>query len=156
MSAELEGKVLSAVLKDKQIHILLQSNPDSLFKTHKDVWEFIRNYQEQNSVVPSINLVIEKFRDFDPQGEIGSTKHHLEELRVSHLQNSLSSILMDTATKLKTNEPVEALLITIFQRVLLLVSLAFFLPILLLVSLGSRYLWLFKHGRTEESHYSSR
>jgi replicative DNA helicase len=109
MSAELEGKVLSAVLKDKQIHILLQSNPDSLFKTHKDVWEFIRNYQEQNSVVPSINLVIEKFRDFDPQGEIGSTKHHLEELRVSHLQNSLSSILMDTATKLKTNEPVEAL-----------------------------------------------
>ncbi len=109
MSADLEGKVLSAVLKDKQIHILLQSNPDSLFKTHKDVWEFVRNYQEQNSVVPSINLVVEKFRDFDPQGEIGSTKHHLEELRVSHLQNSLSSILMDTANKLKTNEPVDAL-----------------------------------------------
>jgi len=109
VSADLEGKVLSAVLKDKQIHILLQSNPDSLFKTHKDVWEFVRNYQEQNSVVPSINLVVEKFRDFDPQGEIGSTKHHLEELRVSHLQNSLSSILMDTANKLKTNEPVDAL-----------------------------------------------
>ena len=34
MSAELEAKVLSAVLKDKQIHILLQANPDNLFKTH--------------------------------------------------------------------------------------------------------------------------
>ena len=58
MSADLEGKVLSAVLKDKQIHILLQANPDSLFKTHKDVWDFIRTYQEQNSSVPPVNLVI--------------------------------------------------------------------------------------------------
>jgi len=49
MSAELEGNVLSALLKDKQIHILLQANPDALFKTHKDVWDFIRNYQEQYS-----------------------------------------------------------------------------------------------------------
>jgi replicative DNA helicase len=109
MSADLEGKVLSAVLKDKQIHILLQANPDSLFKTHKDVWDFIRTYQEQNSSVPPVNLVIEKFRDFDPVGEIGGTKHHLEELRTEHLQSSLSNVLMDTAGKLKLNQPVEAL-----------------------------------------------
>ncbi len=109
MSAELEGKVLSAVLKDKQIHVLLQANPDSLFKTHKDVWDFIRNYQEQNSSVPPIDLVVEKFRDFDPVGEIGGTKHHLEELRTEHLQSSLSNVLMDTASKLKNNQPNEAL-----------------------------------------------
>jgi len=109
MSAELEGKVLSAVLKDKQIHVLLQANPDSLFKTHKDVWDFIRNYQEQNSSVPPIDLVVEKFRDFDPAGEIGGTKHHLEELRTEHLQSSLSNVLMDTASKLKNNQPNEAL-----------------------------------------------
>jgi replicative DNA helicase len=109
MSAELESKVLSAVLKDKQIHILLQSNPDSLFKTHKDIWDFIRNYQEQNSSVPPINLVIEKFRDFSPVGEIGGTKHHLEELRTANLQTGLSNVLMDTANKLKLNQPVEAL-----------------------------------------------
>jgi replicative DNA helicase len=109
MSAELEGKVLSAVLKDKQIHILLQANPDALFKTHKDVWDFIRNYQEQNSTVPPVDLVVEKFRDFNPVGEIGGTKHHLEELRTEHLQNSLSNVLMDTASKLKNNQPNEAL-----------------------------------------------
>jgi replicative DNA helicase len=109
MSAELEGKVLSAVLKDKQIHILLQANPDLLFKTHKDVWDFIRNYQEQNSSVPPVELVVEKFRDFDPVGEIGGTKHHLEELRTEHLQSSLSNVLMDTASKLKNNQPNEAL-----------------------------------------------
>jgi hypothetical protein len=33
MSVDLEAKVLSAVLKDKQIYVLLQANPDSLFRT---------------------------------------------------------------------------------------------------------------------------
>lgn len=109
MSVDLEGKTLSAVLKDKQIHVLLQANPDSLFKTHKDIWDFIKNYQEKNSTVPSINLVVEKFRDFNPEGEIGSTKHHLEELRSNHLTNTLSNLLMETANKLKTDQPTEAL-----------------------------------------------
>ena len=109
MSAELEAKVLSAVLKDKQLHVLLQANPDSLFKTHKDVWDFIKQYSEQNSVVPSIPLVIEKFRDFSPVGEIGNTKYHLEELRTSYLQDSLSGVLMSTAKQLQENKPNDAL-----------------------------------------------
>jgi replicative DNA helicase len=109
VSAELEAKVISAVLKDKQLHILLQANPDSLFKTHKDIWEFIKNYQSQNSTLPSVGLVVEKYRDFVPVGEIGGTKHHLEELRTQYLQNNLSNILLDTASKLKNNQPIEAL-----------------------------------------------
>jgi len=109
VSAELEAKVLSAVLKDKQLHVLLQANPDSLFKTHKDVWDFIKQYSEQNSVVPSIPLVIEKFRDFSPIGEIGNTKYHLEELRTSYLQDSLSGVLMSTAKQLQENRPNDAL-----------------------------------------------
>jgi replicative DNA helicase len=109
MSADLEAKVLSAVLKDKQLHVLLQANPDSLFRTHKDVWDFIKQYSEQNSVVPSIPLVTEKFRDFSPVGEIGNTKYHLEELRTSYLQDSLSSVLMSTAKQLQDNKPNDAL-----------------------------------------------
>jgi replicative DNA helicase len=109
MSAELEAKVLSAVLKDKQLHVLLQANPDTLFRTHKDVWDFIKQYSEQNSVVPSIPLVIEKFRDFSPIGEIGNTKYHLEELRTSYLQDSLSGVLMSTAKQLQENKPNDAL-----------------------------------------------
>jgi replicative DNA helicase len=109
VSAELEAKVLSAVLKDKQLHVLLQANPDSLFRTHRDVWEFIKQYSEQNSTVPSIPLVVEKFRDFNPVGEIGNTKYHLEELRTSYLQDSLSSVLMSTAKQLQDNKPNDAL-----------------------------------------------
>ena len=51
--SDLEAKVLSAVLKDKQIHVLFQANPDTLFRTHKDVWDFVKNYYEQNSTVPT-------------------------------------------------------------------------------------------------------
>lgn len=109
MSADLEGKVLSAVLKDKQIHVLLQANPDMLFKTHKDVWDFIRKYQEQNSSIPPLEIVVEKFRDFIPATEVGGTKHHLEELRTEHLNSSLGNVLIETANKLKNNQPNEAL-----------------------------------------------
>jgi hypothetical protein len=49
-------------------------------------------------------------------------------------------------------EQIWQVLITTYLVALLLVSLAFFLPILLLVNLGLHFLWLFKHGRMEESH----
>jgi len=109
MSAELEAKVLSALLKDKQMHVLLQANPDSLFRTHKDVWDFIRNYHEQNSTTPTISLVLEKFKDFKSDGEIGNTKYHLEELRTAFLESNLSNVLMSTANQLQNNKPNEAL-----------------------------------------------
>jgi replicative DNA helicase len=109
MSADLEGKVLSAVLKDKQLHVLLQANPDNLFRSHKDIWNFIKSYSEQNSNLPPVSLIVEKFRDFSPISEVGNTKYHLEELRTSYLQDSLSGILMSTAKQLQDNKPNDAL-----------------------------------------------
>ena len=41
-----EAKVINAVLKDKQIHVLLQANVDGILRTHSDIWTFIRNYFE--------------------------------------------------------------------------------------------------------------
>ncbi len=59
-----EAKLISAVLSDKQIHVLLQANVDNLLRTHNDVWNFIRLYSENNQSVPPASLVVEKFRDF--------------------------------------------------------------------------------------------
>ena len=58
-----EAKLISAVLQDKQVHVLLQANVDNLLRTHNDIWEFVRNYTEKNGGVPPLNLVVEKFRD---------------------------------------------------------------------------------------------
>jgi len=92
-----ESKLISAVLEDKQVHVLLQANVDSILRTHGDIWQFIRNYYEQNAVAPPLSLVVEKFRDFEPSKDIGATKHHLEELQVEYLNDSLKDILREAA-----------------------------------------------------------
>ena len=78
MATGLEDKVLTAVLNDAQVHVLLQADASKLFRTHGDIWDFIKGYYEQNQIVPSVRLVKEKFLDFEPQADVGATKHHLD------------------------------------------------------------------------------
>ena len=107
--ADIESKVISAVLDDKQIHVLLQANVDTLLRTHNDVWNFVRSYFEQNSCVPPVSLVVEKFRDFEPVSGVGATKHHLEELQAAYLSDSLKEMLRDAASNVQSGEAVNAL-----------------------------------------------
>ena len=104
-----EAKLLTAVLQDKQVHVLLQANIDNLLKTHNDVWNFIRNYTEHNSAVPPVGLVVEKFRDFIPAEGIGATKHHLEELQTEYLNDSLKDIIRSAATEIQGGQGSKAL-----------------------------------------------
>jgi replicative DNA helicase len=96
-----EAKLITAVLEDKQIHVLLQANIENLLRTHTDIWNFIRNYSEHNACLPPVSLVIEKFRDFEPVKDIGSTKHHLEELQTEYLNDSLKDILRSAASEIQ-------------------------------------------------------
>jgi replicative DNA helicase len=80
-----------------------------LFRTHKDIWHFIRDYTEQNTTLPPSSLVIEKFRDFEPASDVGATKHHLDELRASVLDSNLKDIIKSSAGLLNENRPVDAL-----------------------------------------------
>jgi replicative DNA helicase/sulfur relay (sulfurtransferase) DsrC/TusE family protein len=104
-----ESKLISAVLKDKQAHVMLQANVEGILKTHLDVWQFIRKYYEHNATVPPVELVVEKFRDFEIADGVGSTKHHLEELQAEYLVNSLKDILRSAATDVQGGLGVEAL-----------------------------------------------
>jgi replicative DNA helicase len=104
-----ESKLISAVLQDKQIHVLLQANVDTLLRTHNDIWSFIRNYSENNGSVPPTNLVVEKFRDFSPIDGVGATKHHLEELQGEYLNDSLKDIIRVAAGEVQAGEGVKAL-----------------------------------------------
>ena len=104
-----EAKVISAVLKDKQMHVLLQANVENLLRTHNDIWNFIRLYSENNGTVPPVSLVVEKFRDFIPVDEVGSTKHHLEELQTEYLTESIKDILRSAASEVQGGNGSEAL-----------------------------------------------
>jgi replicative DNA helicase len=105
----IEAKVISAVLEDKQIHVLLQANVDNLLRTHNDIWQFIRNYSEQNGGVPPMSLVVERFRDFQPESGVGATKHHLEELQTEYLNDSLKDILKSAASEVQAGSGTKAL-----------------------------------------------
>ena len=104
-----ESKLISAVLKDKQAHVLLQANIDSILRTHGDIWTFIRKYFEANGSTPPVSLVVEKFRDFIPTEEVGATKHHLEELRAEYLTDSLKDIIRSAASNVQSGNGPEAL-----------------------------------------------
>jgi replicative DNA helicase len=104
-----EAKLITAVLKDKQIHVLLQANVDNLLRTHSDIWNFIRLYSENNQSLPPVDLVREKFRDFEPVEGIGATKHHLEELQVEYLNDSLKDIIKNAAGEVQSGNGPQAL-----------------------------------------------
>jgi hypothetical protein len=104
-----EARLISAVLQDKQVHVLLQANVENILRTHNDIWQFIRNYSEHNGTVPPVTLVVDKFRDFHPVDGIGATKHHLEELQAEYLNDSLKDILRNTAADVQIGKGTEAL-----------------------------------------------
>ena len=104
-----EAKVITAVLQDKQIHVLLQANVELLLRSHNDIWNFIRLYSENNQALPPIDLVREKFRDFEPVEGVGSTKHHLSELQTDYLNDSLKDLLRNAAGEVQTGNGTEAL-----------------------------------------------
>jgi replicative DNA helicase len=104
-----EARVISALLEDKQMHVLLQANVENLLRTHNDIWNFIRLYFENNGSVPPASLVVEKFRDFEPVAGIGATKHHLEELQTEYLNDSLKDILRSAAGEVQGGEGTKAL-----------------------------------------------
>lgn len=107
--ANTESKLISAVLEDKQVHVLLQANVDNILRTHNDIWTFIRNYFEQNGSTPPTSLVVDKFRDFEPVSGVGATKHHLEELQAEFMTDSLKDILRNAASEVQNDQGVAAL-----------------------------------------------
>lgn len=107
--ANLEAKTLSAVLNDKQIHILLQANAGQMLRTHADIWDFIRDYYEQNQTAPPINVVQQKFPDFDYTKDTGATKHHLDELRTDFLNDNVKVMLRSAASQVQEGDSIAAL-----------------------------------------------
>jgi replicative DNA helicase len=104
-----EAKLITAVLQDKQLHVLLQANVENLLRTHGDIWQFIRKYYEANGTVPPVSLVVEKHRDFSPAEGIGSTKYHLDELQHEYVNESLKQILMSSASEVQSGNGANAL-----------------------------------------------
>jgi replicative DNA helicase len=91
------------------MHVLLQANVESLLRTHNDIWEFTRNYYDQNQSIPPISIVKQQFPDFDYTAETGATKHHLDELRQDYLVDNVKMMLRAAATDVQEGKATDAL-----------------------------------------------
>lgn len=107
--SNVESKLISAVLEDKQVHVLLQANVENLLTTHLDVWQFIRTYYENNLTSPPKELVVEKFRDFVPEDNVGATKYQLEQLQHNYMNSALREVLKTAAADVQADKATEAL-----------------------------------------------
>ena len=104
-----EDKVLTAVLRDKQVHTLMQNNVQDYLVTHSDIWSFIQNYYDKHNSVPPESLVSDNFRDFEPISVVGTTKHHFDELRAEWRDQRVREILRAAANEVQTGDPDSAI-----------------------------------------------
>lgn len=105
-----EAKLINAVCKNKDIHTLLEGDADMLFTSYKDVWEGIKKYYYAYQTIPDIQLVSEKFRDFDVV-EVGNTptKFFLNELREDFIKSKMRNLFLDQNKALNEKSGTEVL-----------------------------------------------
>lgn len=105
-----EAKLINAVCKNKDIHTLLEGDADMLFTSYKDVWEGVKSYYYKYQTVPDIELISERYRDFDV-AEIGTTptKFFLNELREDFIKNKMRNLFLDQNKALNEKSGTEVL-----------------------------------------------
>ena len=105
----LEGRVLSSVLNDKDIHVIMQANADELFVTHGDIWDFIKNHYDKYQSIPTPKIVLENHPDFDYEPEAVGTKYHLDALREHYIDSNTRMIVRKAAGLLQDGKSGDAL-----------------------------------------------
>lgn len=98
---------ISAVLKDGDLAALSNATPD-MFPTHGDVVSFILDYYQKNKAMPPQGIVENKFA-VSIIKDVGTTRHHIEELKTLYLTRRLREILRDAGSKLQSGELASAL-----------------------------------------------
>ena len=103
-----EVEVISAVCKNKDIHILYENNIDSMIKSCADVWDFVKEYYNETKQIPDKDLIATRFRDFEPI-DAGPTIYHVNRLKETFLDDSLRTAVKKAAQLLQDNQSSNAL-----------------------------------------------
>lgn len=98
-----EAALISSICQTKDISVVMADNIDEIFISHKDVWEGLKSYYTKFRAVPDVEVLQEKFKDFDSVSVKGETAYYLDTLKNDYLTSRIRNILLDTGNSLKTN-----------------------------------------------------
>jgi len=105
----LEAAVITAVCTNKDIGSVLTENADDLFTSHRDVWEGVKSYYMKYKAVPDVEVIVDKFPDFEPVSGNGQSAYYVDKLRNEYIGNRLREIILQGGTSLKTNSSLRVL-----------------------------------------------
>lgn len=98
-----EAAVITSVCKNKDISTILADNVDEIFQSHRDVWEGLKSYYYKFKSVPEVNVLTEKFRDFEPVNVNAETGYYVDQLKNEYLAAKIRNLLMKSGSSLKDN-----------------------------------------------------
>ena len=98
-----EASVISAVCKNKDISTIFASDIDECFVAYKDVWEGLKSYYHKFRSVPDINVLTDKFSDFESVSVHGETDYYVDQLRNEYLAGRMRDALLTGARSLESD-----------------------------------------------------
>ena len=94
--ASKEAACLAAVIKNKDIHVILGEN-EELFGGYADIFTFIKEYYLRHKSIPEVSLIEGNFGTVDFPETTGASAYYLEALRDEYVGNRMESIMMKSA-----------------------------------------------------------
>lgn len=99
-----ESQTINAVLRNKDIDVLYGGGSvDELFTAHSEVWQGIKSYYTKFHVVPDIEVIQERFTDFESVEVKGKTEYYLDKLREEYVGTRIDNIITNAAAARKSN-----------------------------------------------------
>lgn len=88
-----EVKVINAVLKSGDKNALFGPSVDDLFTSHGDVWHSIKSYHDKYGVLPSFEVIQERFPDLEDFEVTGKTQYYVDTLRQEFIERKVENLL---------------------------------------------------------------
>jgi len=98
-----EAAVISAVCTNKDISTLLKDNVDEFFTSHRDVWDGLKSYYYKFGAVPDVEVLVERYGNFEPEASKAETGYYLDQLKDEFLNSKIKNMLMNAGGSLKSN-----------------------------------------------------
>ena len=111
-----ESALISAICQNKDIAKVMADVDDSMFVSHKDVWQGLKSYYYKYQAVPDVSVLTDRFTLFTPEVVNSPTAYYVDRLREDYLGQGLRDILIGASKSIKESAP-QAVLIDLQQKI---------------------------------------